>query len=149
MKIFHLVLPTTGEFTKGNVDTVTATELVDKYDRWLGDKVGEVLALGIGQSLTYDDVIIICVSGKVGYKWSCVCSDGGYTDESDKVYKTETEAYNAMRDAALTKMKWNTERDEEVSEFGCVSYEVTFKPNTIIHKSFSGTYTYRIEQLTY
>jgi len=65
MKIFHLVLPTTGEFTKGNVDTVTATELVDKYDRWLGDKVSDVLALGIGQSLTYDGVIIICVSDKV------------------------------------------------------------------------------------
>jgi hypothetical protein len=49
-----------------------------------------------------------------------------------------------MRDAVLLKMKWNTEHDEEVTEYGEVTYQVSFKPREIVHKSFSGVYTYRI-----
>ena len=71
-------------------------------------------------------------------------SNDGWDDKSDKMFDTEKDAYNDMRNAVLEKMKWNTEHDEEVSEYGEVTYEVSFKPTEIVHKSFSGIYTYSI-----
>lgn len=79
--------------------------------------------------------------GKFGWVAS---SNDGWDDASTKVFDTAKEAYNDMRDAVLNKMKWNTECDEEVSEYGEVTYEVSFKPTEIVHKSFSGIYTYKI-----
>ena len=82
---------------------------------------------------------------KVKYKWVAECSDGAFNDESKELYQTKEECYCYMRDAALEKMKWNTEYlhdfdDEEDS----IGYEVSFSQNEIVHKSYSGTYTYKI-----
>lgn len=77
------------------------------------------------------------------YTWFAESNDG-WDDCSQKTFDTEKEAYDDMRDAVLLKMKWNTEHDEEVTEYGEVTYQVSFKPNEIVHESFSGTYTYRI-----
>lgn len=77
------------------------------------------------------------------FRWVANSNDG-WDDASTKTFDTEVEAYNDMRDAVLEKMKWNTEHDEDVSEYGEVTYEVSFKPTEIVHKSFSGVYTYKI-----
>jgi hypothetical protein len=78
------------------------------------------------------------------FKWICECSDGGYYEECNKDFETEKECYDDMRDAALKKMKWNTEYDEDFEDRETIGYQVFFAPNIITHKSYSGTYTYRI-----
>ena len=77
------------------------------------------------------------------FRWVANSNDG-WDDASTKTFDTEVEAYNDMRDAVFEKMKWNTEHDEDVSEYEEVTYEVSFKPTEIVHKSFSGVYTYKI-----
>ena len=77
------------------------------------------------------------------FRWVANSNDG-WDDASTKTFDTEVEAYNDMRDAVFEKMKWNTEHDEDVSEYEEVTYEVSFKPTEIVHKSFSGIYTYKI-----
>ena len=42
------------------------------------------------------------------YYWVAECKDGAFDDGSEIYFKTKREAYNAMRDAVLEKMKWNT-----------------------------------------
>ena len=83
------------------------------------------------------------------YIWKANCSDGGFEDESSKKFDTMEECYNDMRRSALDKMTWNTEWcDFDV--MGCdddkyIGYEVRFNRDKIIHKSYSGVYTYWIE----
>ena len=77
------------------------------------------------------------------FKWVAESNDG-WDDCSTRTFGTEKEAYDDIRDAVLQKMKWNTEHDEEVTEYGEVTYQVSFKPREIVHKSFSGVYTYSI-----
>lgn len=48
------------------------------------------------------------------YKWVCNSDDGTYVDNSEHDFATKAEAYNDMRNAALEKMKWNTEYNEEI-----------------------------------
>jgi hypothetical protein len=52
-----------------------------------------------------------------------------------------------MRNAALEKMKWNTEFDEDfddVDDSDYIGYKVKFSKDKIIHESYSGIYTYEI-----
>jgi hypothetical protein len=83
--------------------------------------------------------------GKVKYKWVAECSDGAFNDESKELYQTKEECYCYMRDAALEKMKWNTEFTHDFDgEDDSIGYEVSFSQNEIKHISYSGTYTYKI-----
>ena len=83
--------------------------------------------------------------GQVRYKWVAECSDGSFNDESRESYKTKEECYCYMRDAALEKMKWNTEYNQDFyDEDDSIGYEVSFSQNEIKHVSYSGTYTYKI-----
>ena len=83
--------------------------------------------------------------GRVRYKWVAECSDGAFNDESKELYQTKEECYCDMRDAALEKMKWNTEfRHDFDGEDDSIGYEVSFSQNEIKHISYSGTYTYKI-----
>lgn len=87
--------------------------------------------------------------GKVKYKWVAECSDGSFNDESRELYKTKEECYCYMRDAALEKMKWNTEYLHDFdNEEDSIGYEVSFSQNEIVHTSYSGTYTYKIVEVT-
>ena len=55
-----------------------------------------------------------------------------------------------MRNAALEKMKWNTEYDADFADIiddGYIGYEVKFSRNKIIHESYSGVYTYEIKEV--
>lgn len=55
-----------------------------------------------------------------------------------------------MRNAALEKMKWNTEYDADFADIiddGYIGYEVKFRRNKIIHESYSGVYTYEIKEV--
>ena len=56
---------------------------------------------------------------------------------------TEADAYDDMRDAAMGKMKWNTE-PEDFDDCDRIGYEVKFSPDTISHYSYSGTYVWHI-----
>jgi hypothetical protein len=77
------------------------------------------------------------------YKWIASSNDG-WEDEAKKEFATKKEAYEDMRKAVFEKMCWNTEFDEDLSDGCSVPYEVKFQQDKIVHKSFSGTYTYEI-----
>lgn len=79
-----------------------------------------------------------------GYRWIAWSDDGSCEDRSTKVFKTEAEAYDDMRDAALEKMKWNTEHDEDFEDCTRIRYEVKFSPDTISHSSYSGVYFWHV-----
>lgn len=85
------------------------------------------------------------------YKWIAECSDGAFYRESDKVFDSERECYNDMRNAVLEKMKWNTEFDDDftdIQEGDYIGYEVHFSKREITHKSYSGLYTYKIIEVS-
>jgi len=77
------------------------------------------------------------------FRWIASSNDG-WEDESKKDFDTKKEAYEDMRKAVFEKMCWNTEFDEDLSDGCSVPYEVEFRQDKIVHKSFSGTYTYEV-----
>lgn len=83
----------------------------------------------------------------IRYKWFAKSNDDAFEDESRKSFATKKECYNDMRNAALEKMKWNTEFDEDfddVDDGDYIGYKVKFSKDKIIHESYSGIYTYEI-----
>ena len=80
------------------------------------------------------------------FYWKAKCLDGAYEDESDRGFDTRAAAYNDMRNAALEKMKWNTEYDEDFEDIvdDVIDYEIEFSKDKIIHRSYSGKYVYEI-----
>lgn len=90
-------------------------------------------------------VYVADVFGVNRFKWVAYSNDGSYEDFSEKVFKSKEECYNDMRNAALSKMKWNTEYNEDFeTDDAAVNYKVRFTKNMIIHESFSGVYVYKI-----
>jgi len=77
------------------------------------------------------------------FRWIASSNDG-WEDEAKKEFSTKKEAYEDMRKAVFEKMCWNTEFDEDLSDGCSVPYEVNFQQDKIVHKSFSGTYTYEV-----
>lgn len=90
------------------------------------------------------------------FYWVVHSDDGAYAINSivdfGKKFETQEEAYNHMRDAALEKMKWNTDYREDYDETWneddpeIIDYTVHFSQGKIVHSSYSGTYTYEIKQ---
>jgi hypothetical protein len=79
------------------------------------------------------------------FTWVAKNDSGTFKDESRRLLSTKEACYNDMRNAALGKMKWNTEFNEDFSDdTGTIGYEVYFSQNMIEHISYSGRYTYRI-----
>ena len=79
------------------------------------------------------------------FKWVGYSHDYSYEVGGDLFFDTEQECYNDMRNAALEKMKWNTEYNEDFNE--CedgVEYHVIFTQKMIAHSSYSGLYVYVI-----
>ena len=84
------------------------------------------------------------------YKWVAESNDGAFEDESRQEFTSKKECYNDMRNAALEKMKWNTEYDADFADViddGCIGYKVKFSRKQIIHESYSGVYTYEIKEV--
>lgn len=84
------------------------------------------------------------------YKWIASSDDGCFEDESRQEFTSKRECYNDMRNAALEKMKWNTQYDNDFADLiddGYIGYEVRFSRNQIIHASYSGVYTYEIKEV--
>jgi hypothetical protein len=79
------------------------------------------------------------------YSWKASSNDGSFEDDGGW-FETHEEAYNDMRNHALEKMKWNTEWEDfsDLSEEDFIAYDVQFTRNSIIHRSYSGIYTYEI-----
>ena len=78
-------------------------------------------------------------------KWVAYSNDGAYEDFSKGSFDEKKDCYNDMRNAALEKMKWNTEYDEDFSnKDDSIGYKVRFAQDMIIHTSYSGTYVYKI-----
>jgi len=77
------------------------------------------------------------------FKWvmDCECNHA----ESKRTFATLKECYEDMRNAALEKAKWNTEFDEDFDEGVAIDYAFTFHPLKVVHKSYSGTYTYVVK----
>jgi hypothetical protein len=88
---------------------------------------------------------------KVKYIWNAVCSDGGWTDRSNEIFGTLKECYNNMRDAALSKLHYNTEIDEMPEDEGPVYWKLKFdgeNKTIILHSEICGTYTYNVIEVT-
>jgi hypothetical protein len=123
------------------------TEINTKVPITYNNKVYSLIALptaciGVNEYVIPCHVHFIC---NVGYKWVAECSDGAFEDKSKQIFATKEECYNDMRNSALEKMKWNTEfRQDFDNEEDSIGYEVSFSQNEIVHKSYSGTYTYKI-----
>ena len=88
------------------------------------------------------------------YYWKASSDDGAFSDHSICGFKTKVQAYNDMRNAALEKMKWNTEYDEDFVVDGFsgdvpIEYDVhfNFAQGKITHESYSGLYTYEITEV--
>ena len=43
------------------------------------------------------------------YFWTAESNDKSFSDKSKELFDNKEDAYNDMRNAALEKMKWNTE----------------------------------------
>jgi hypothetical protein len=80
------------------------------------------------------------------YKWVATSNDG-WEDESTKYFDTKKDAYNDMRESVFSKMHWNTEFDEDLSDDCFVNYKVHFEQDEIVHESFSGVYTYQVVEI--
>ena len=81
------------------------------------------------------------------YKWIAESNDHSWQDESSHEFTSKEECYNDMRNAALEKMKWNTEYAQDFNEGESIAYEVKFYQDRIIHASYSGVYTYEIKEV--
>jgi hypothetical protein len=81
------------------------------------------------------------------YKWVAESNDRSFEDESRQEFTSKEECYNDMRNAALEKMKWNTEYAHDFNDCESIEYGVTFCPERIIHASYSGVYTYEIKEI--
>lgn len=84
------------------------------------------------------------------YKWIASSDDGSFEDESRQEFTSKKECYEDMRNAALEKMKWNTQFNEDfcdVADDEYIGYKVQFRRNQIIHESYSGVYTYEIKEI--
>ena len=101
----------------------------------------------IGNS-TYIVPCLVEEIGKVHYKWNVTCNDGSIDEDSEKTFASEQECYEDMRNAALEKMKWNTEFLHDFEDNETIGYEVKFSPRKITHNSYSGLYTYTMFELT-
>lgn len=79
------------------------------------------------------------------YGWIASSNDGSYEDNGG-LFETHEEAYKDMRNHALEKMKWNTEWEDfsYLSDEDFIAYDVQFSRNSIVHRSYSGIYTYEI-----
>lgn len=80
------------------------------------------------------------------YRWVAESNDRSFEDESRQEFASKEECYNDMRNAALEKMKWNTEFTD-CDENDTLGYKVHFSKNKIIHESYSGVYTYEIKEV--
>lgn len=81
------------------------------------------------------------------YKWVAESNDKVYY-ETSREFDSRVDAYNDMRDAVLQKMEWNTDYEEDFeNDNEYLEYKVIFSRNEIIHKSYSGKYTYRIIEI--
>lgn len=80
------------------------------------------------------------------YRLVAESNDRSFEDESRQEFASKEECYNDMRNAALEKMKWNTEF-VDVEENDTLGYKVHFSKNKIIHESYSGVYTYEIKEV--
>lgn len=83
------------------------------------------------------------------YKWIASSDDGNFEDESRQEFTSFKECYDDMRNAALGKMKWNTELCDfyDIPDGGYIGYEVRFSIDKIVHESYSGVYTYEIKEV--
>lgn len=81
------------------------------------------------------------------YRWFASSNDGSYEISGRKFFSSKEDCYNDMRDAVLKKMKWNTEFLEDFGDDDdIIGYDVKFSKNKIVHTSYSGTYTYEIDE---
>lgn len=89
------------------------------------------------------------------YTWICYCDKTEYICESEKMFDNKEDCYNDMRNAALEKMKWNTQYEEDLlplcemgnNEDEYIGYSVKFNKNYISHNSYSGEYVYTIHEV--
>lgn len=120
--VIHILLPdTAGEFAKMILNDVA-------YD----NKVEEVSAY-------------ISSVANTKCKWVGYSYDGSYHEVSKNSFDNVEDCYNDMRDAVLSKMKWNTNVGEELNDVDdVVEYKVIFTKEMIAHSSYSSCYVYKI-----
>ena len=93
--------------------------------------------------------ILVCLTAVISiptkYKWVAFSNDTAFEYATAKRFDNKKDCYNDMRDAVFSKMKWNTEYDEDFNEDDdAVGYRVHFTRDMIVHASYSGIYVYKI-----
>lgn len=91
------------------------------------------------------------------YRWTAHSDDGCY-NESSCLFDTQEKCYENMMNVAIDKMKWNLEWSDVLSDGATkteskglvttgepIGYELKVNADEIVHKSYSGIYTYKIE----
>lgn len=122
-------------------------KVTDFYNNIKG-AVGEDRVEELSQTYSFTELVLlsperICEEF-VGYMWEATSNDHSYHEESKRIFETRREAYEDMREAALKKMKWNTEYAEDFKDGEPIVYEVSFHPETIKNESYSGNYCWHI-----
>ena len=76
------------------------------------------------------------------YKWYGVSDSLSFEQTSGQFFNDFKRCRESMQNAALLKMRWNT----EITDFdlGCneIHYEVNFRKDMVAHKSYSGQYVF-------
>lgn len=96
------------------------------------------------------------------YYWTVESSDG-FTDKTNALFKSQSDCYADMVRHAIDKIKWNTEwtdlveANDKPNEDGLITndksnllhihYDLDIYPDKIVHKSYSGIYTYQIKTI--
>lgn len=124
-------------------------KVTDFYNNIKG-AVGEDRVEELSQTYSFTELVLlsperIC-EDVIGYSWEAFGDGGSYKAKSPTLFRTRKEAYEDMRQAALDKMKWNTEYDEDFGgdDDQMVEYGVSFSRGKIVHNSFSGRYAWHV-----
>ena len=156
------------KYLKGNYGIVVFGENsingVSQYEKLYLDEAGNGHIIHKVGDTKFNDILTDCNISELGwiasiiknnsiksYIWVASSDDGSYNVQSERCFASEEECYNDMRNAALNKMKWNTEYSEDYFDAdnydGKIEYQVSFSRREIIHSSYSGNYRYVIKEI--
>jgi hypothetical protein len=81
------------------------------------------------------------------YMWIGNSNDGSYFERSRTTFDNEEDCYKDMVNEVSEKIKWNTEWCD-CREYETIHYDITYSRRKIVHKSYSGIYTYNLIEVS-
>ena len=81
------------------------------------------------------------------YMWIGSSNDASYSERSRTTFDNEEDCYKDMVNEVSEKIKWNTEW-HDCREYETIHYDITYSRRKIVHKSYSGIYTYNLIEVS-